>query len=524
MRFTKMRGLFALCAGGLCFAAFAGADDAAKKSNTRTETPATAATPYIVDRSPMATSAEQQATGYAEATSAVGDYTGSTPPSLLLMTRVGMAGGQGAAQAGVLNADTLSRSIDKFQQAFLNPETVPEEAGKGVVKQFFLFVHNSFYNQHTFDNGILEGVFTKSLGILRPLTTLEKQRALQAAPNVPPVNQDVEAQIARREKARFDAASTYLLEQYAKFAYPLKNDVLALEQQSRFLDKQNYSTTRLTYSNADLRTDVIGQYQTGTDNGYGAGLRFALDGYSPPPDPMAKGVHAPPALIAYSTGKVISPDLIVGLQSENFTAEAGQRLVDAANDAVRQVPLTLARYLLKPHFGLAANVQHFNGVGNYYDAGANASALMPLRMGNHQRAFFYGASLRYQWFEAEAGANANAGLNFLSVRAAQISSGGSRKGIGGSLVFAFQDNAPFIDGKFARLGRWHLRAGVEYAPQNALVSHDYGALFLRLRDRGAGEYTFLLGSEVNGQAFVGFNISVYFGGPKRQKVPAPIPL
>ena len=521
MRFTKMRCLFALSAGGSCFSASARADTPVMKSKTPTVTPGTAATSYIIDRSPMATSAEAQVNGFAGTQSDVGDYTGASAAPALLLTRVGRAR-QGAAQAGILNADTLSAAIGKFQEAFLRPGTVPAEAGKGRVKQFFLFAHKAFYSQGVFDSGILDSVFNQSLRNLTPFTMQAKQQRLQAAPNAPAVNPDAEAGVVRTEKARFDAVTTYLYEQFAKEAYPLQNDVLAVEEQSRELDKQNYFNTRLIYSNADLRTDIIGQYQTGTDNGYGAGLRFALDGYHPPPEPEALLPRARPlsAPLIQRTGKTVSPDVINALQGQNFTEQQGNAIRDNSRNAITQIPLSLGNYLLRPHFGLAANFQHDSGAGNYYDAGANASALLPSRIGNRPNAFFYGASLRYQWFQAEGGGSADAGLTGLSVRAAQISGGnGSRKGIGGSVVLAFQDNAPHIDDDgTAHLGRWHLRAGVEYAPQNALTNHDYGALFLRLRDRGAGEYTFLLGSEVNGQGFVGFNASYYFGGPKRQRL------
>ena len=391
LRFTKIRCLLLLSVGGLCFPAYSSADGAVTRVKNQTLPPGTAATPFIIDRSPMATSADAQLAGFVAAQGAISDYT-VEPGGPPLLARIGMAGRQNAAQAGILNAETLTNSINKFQQAFLMPGTVSDTEANGLVKQFFQFAHNAFYDQNTFDKGILGTLFTKSLGRLSPYTTIGKQRA-QALPNVPAVNPAAEAEIVRTEKARFDAVSTYLLEQFAKFAYPLQNDVLAIEEQSRWLDKQNDFTTRLTYSNAGLRTDVIGQYQTGTNNGYGAGLRFALDAYKLPPEPIAliPRAHPAPAPPALPKGKAISPVIINDLQADTFTAGAGETFRQASRRAVTGVPLALGTYILRPHFGLAANFQHFNGAGNYYDAGANVSALLPSRIGNRPSAFFYGA-------------------------------------------------------------------------------------------------------------------------------------
>lgn len=486
MQFTKIFRLFVPSLVWLCFAVARSDAQPVKtlKPTARINSQTIASTAYIIDRSPMATAVEAQIAGYQNTGSLISNYVRNAPHALF-MTAAGSGKRQSVAQTDPYDVKTLDAAIGRFQAAYSNPNIVMKTGGNDTLRQFFQFVHNTFFDQHLPENGILGQVLTASRNNLEtlPLGTLTLEK----------------------EQARFDAASGYLLEQFTQVVYPLQNDVLTLEERTRALDTQNYFTTRLIYSNAALRTDVIAQYQTGTSEGYGAGLRFSLDGYRLPPEPQPTVSRSQTiaALFALLPDSDINIDVIKDLNGVNFTENNAVKIANDSKKAITQVPPTLARYILKPHFGLSVDYQHTNDIGNYYDAGASASALTPTRIGNRRNAFYYSVGLRYQWFAADAGGAA---------------SGFSRSGIGGNLVFAFQDNAPSVDAnETGHLGRWHARFGVEYAPQDALSRHDYGAFFLRLRDQGVGEYTFVLGSEVNGQAFIGFNISVYFNGPKRQK-------
>ena len=492
MRFTKMRRLLALSAGGLCFPAQAFADTPATHSKTQTTAPGTAATSFIIDRSPMSTSAEDQSAANSETVNGVNGYADGEMETFLLLTRAGMAGRQGN-QPTDDPATALRKKIKRFQDAFAAPDSVPNKFTKrAAVVKFFQYVHDN-----DFDIGDLDKLLAK----LQEDLGAEK-------PDVAAIN------------LRYNTIRDYLLEQYAEDTYPRRYEIFAFEEQSRWLDKADYHTARLTYSNFASGLDFTGQYLTGTTNGFGAGLRLSLDRYHNPPSASAPpdSPSLPAADLTLPTSRIVNlsimSDVYKKADLDAATKKDFNTIIATSNAAVPDALSRLAHYILRPHFGLAANYQHLHGVGDAYDAGLNASALLPSRLGNRPNAYFFSASLRYQWFEAEGSAN-NA---FLAPGAAGGGNSGSRKGVGGSFVLAFQDNAPHFDddGK-AHLGRWHLRAGVEYAPQNALTSHDYAALFLRLRDRGPDEYTFLLGSEVNGQAFVGINFSCYFGGPKRQK-------
>ena len=306
--------------------------------------------------------------------------------------------------------------------------------------------------------------------------------------------------VVAMEQKRLLALITFLAHQYAKDEKPLRRDVFAVEEQARWFDKQNASAQSLTYSSNHLRTDFVGQFITGTYRGYGAALRHALDGYKPPPDPkkvitrILRGVSALPP-----TEKIRDEDILKALQNPIVSNQMLDDIIAEVNKSIADIKPTLAKYLLTPHFGIGGDFQHLNGVGDYYDAGISESGLRPIRVGHRTGAIYYGIGLRYQWFDADAGSGAKSVRDF-----------------GNSALLAWQDNAPHLNAdKTTNLGRWHTRIGVEYAPRNALTRGDYEAFFLRFRDRQIAEYTFLIGNQVNGQAFFGFNASLYFGGAQR---------
>ena len=538
MRYTHAEGtpFFSLCL--LCFVA--GASNA-QTTAAPTNTPITApkippvnllgglkvglATSYIIDRSPLATSAEQQITQFSTTYEVVGFGGSPAMAASALLTIVGLAGFN--PQANDTDADLLN-SVTRLQFSFHNPDKIAPLVGgipgkilrvqretsdvNAVRQRFFQFLKNEFTAprpQAETDLDVIFNVIRKNLkaGAAGP----EKQKTVAqtsffAGQNAQPlvlVDAPVPQSNARAlEKARLRATLTYLTERFVKQDRPLRRAIFAIEQQSRLFDKTSYFATSLAYSSAASRVDIVGQYLTGTNNGYGASVRYALDGYAPSPEPdfltAGKNGAVLAAAVSNATGRATNPNVINALKQEIITEETTTEIIKQSLDAINYA--SLARYILRPHFSLAANFQHLNRIGDYYDLGVSASALQPTHFFGQHNALFYSIGLRYQWFAVGGG-----------------NSAASAEDIGSSFVLAFQNNAPHIDadGK-TNLGRWHTRIGVEYAPRNALVQRDYGAFFLRLRDRKTGEYTLLLGSEVNGQAFVGLNASLYFGTSRRR--------
>ncbi len=434
-----------------------------------------AATSYIVDRSPWASSAivQQQAFDH-------------------VFDRI-------TGSINVPNTELLTTNIKNIRDFFSAPPTSGQDRDLEEFKQYLM---QTQFNELSL-NKRLDAILGSSI------TYLNKAKE--------------DKTVLAREKKRNLAAFAYLLAQSVRAKDPARTSAFALDQQSRWYDKKNAFATNLVYSNSALRTDFIGQYLTGTNNGYGAALRFALDEYKSPPNPRKDVISRLPHYIkpgAFASKKEIDAEIVSQLLTEDIAANKLDDITQAARDSISNASQTAGAFLLRPHYGLTADYQHLNLLGDYYAFGVSASALRPTFFGKKPNALFFSAGLRYQWFDAESSSGAV-----------------SKQDFGGEVTLAWQDNRPHptvlktvdADGNSLEipatdLGRWHTRAGFEYRPYTALVLHDEASLFVRLRDRQSGEYTFRVGTELNGQAFYGFDVSFYFGGKKQvtaPKSPAP---
>ncbi len=269
-----------------------------------------------------------------------------------------------------------------------------------------------------------------------------------------------------------------LLEKKIKEYVYLKaeEEIFSINQQVRLVGKYNLFVTSLSYGNIKFRTDFAAHSLIGTNKGYGFAFHYDLVGFGYLPE-----------------------DFEINPQIRQLIQERTRAKMEKDNHVYKPTDYRLAEYVLAPHAGLTADYRHLANIGDLYGIGISTSLLLPRVRGRESDGMVFGADLRYGWFAASHMGRSTEGVSF-------------------SASAAWQDRVPYFaaetqNGQLlesARLSRWHRRVGVEFAQGNAIVQGDYGAFFLRMRDRGRGEYTVLVGSEVNGQGFIGFNVATYF--------------
>ena len=486
MRPTRMgclRFLFACLLAGLPLAARAGGNDMDMKPNTNTPgglKTANAAS-FVIDRSPMATAVNTQTRGAESAFHFALQYALKSDvidKPKALFERIE------AEILALRNHDFNSQTLGFFDQ-FLQTAApgAPQKKLKDELESTLRSVQAD----------ILRSAET---------TVNDADFADQATPTAQenPVLANTASFI--RAQARYRAVVLYYVTQYVRQALPLRKEIYAVEQQSRWIGSQSVFATGLTYSNAELRSDFVAQYvsASGADHGYGFAFHHAFDGYSPPPEPGKKEIAAVSGAFPNNTkmpAAIHDPYIIQQLQQDIAVKESND-ISAAAKASVYEATKKLKHYLLLTHTGSDFEYLHLNHVGDSYAMGLSASALQPQRFGHRYNAFYYGADLHYQWFQAE-----------------EDSGYSSDKGIGFSFIVALQDNAPRetkdkLGQPSTDLGRWHRRIGFEFSPHDRLANHDYAAFFARWRE-DANEVTLHIGSEANGQVFVGLSLSAYFG-------------
>lgn len=352
----------------------------------------------------------------------------------------------------------LSPTRGKERNLFLADLSASQSSpSKDAVRQEFIeYVKGRLLEKRP---GSLESILRNSL------TTLELE--LQK----PTIKQEVISRESLRLQAVYNVVASDFLDKKYRFASQIVN----VEEQVRVVGEQNYFATNVHYGNAKLRSDFSAQYITGSRVGFGFAFHYDLNGFS------YDGIKG--------------EDTLKSLALPAFEKTAKQLLGRTQEDA------RLVRHLLSPQAGLTFDYRHLYGTGDLYGVGLGTSLVSPLTCRSGSQAFYSSVGFRYSWLEQKSGLETPV------------------KGLGFSAVLAWQDaspsyqNEPRANGRELTttfLNRWHRRIGVEFAQRNAIVQGDYGALFLRFRDRTKGEYTLLVGSEANGAGFVGFNTSTYF--------------